>query len=221
MNRKTLFDELRNSGAFGKKLAPTFVVGVEAVLEACYRWQVVPVHHAANIMAQVHHETGGQMEPVKETVYADSKVRDPSDTEVIRRLDRAYAKGQLSWVRETYWRDGWFGRGLIQITHLKNYLKVGTAISVDLVKNRDLALRLDIAADIAVVGMTRGLFTGKKLSDFDFPKALTAKVPLNPRRIVNGEDGSDGKIAKVHIFFYDALVKAGYNVETSCRAPAL
>jgi hypothetical protein len=69
--------------------------------------------------------------------------------------------------------------------------------------------------------MTRGLFTGKKLSDFDFPKALTAKVPLNPRRIINGEDGTDGKIAKVHIFFYDALVKAGYNVETSCRAPSL
>lgn len=221
MDRKIFFDSLRDSGAFGKKLQSNFVKGVDAILDGCIRWHVVPLHHTANIMAQSHHETGGQMEPVKETVYAHSEDRNPSDAEVIRRLDRAFAKGQLSWVSKPYWRDGWFGRGLVQITHEKNYIKLGTAIGVDLVKNRDLALDLTTAVDIAVVGMTRGLFTGKKLGDYNFPDALKAKPALNPRRIINGEDGTDAKIAKMHIFFYDALVKAGYNAEASCRAPSL
>lgn len=221
MNRKIFFDELRNSGVFGKGLPSNVVQGVEALLDASMRWKITDPHHAANIMAQSHHETGGQMQPVKETVYAHSKDRNPSDAEVIKRLDTAYAKGQLPWVRETYWRAGWFGRGFIQLTHLKNYLKLGTAIGVDLVKNRDLALRLDIAADIAVVGMRDGLFTGKKLADYKFPASLTADEPKNPRRIINGKDGTDAKVAKTHIFFYDALVKAGYGVEASCRAPSL
>jgi hypothetical protein len=53
-------------------------------------------------LSEVYHETGGQMLPVKETVYAHSKDRNPSDAAVIKRLDTAYVKGKLPWVSKPY-----------------------------------------------------------------------------------------------------------------------
>lgn len=219
MDRKVFFDSIRGTGLFGKALASSHVTGCEALLDASMEWGLTNPHHVAHVLAHAHHETGAYMLPIKETVQAHHVDKNPSDAEVIRRLDVAWKKGQLSWVSTPYWRDGWFGRGFIQITHLKNYLKLGTAIGVDLVANRDASLNPAISAATAVVGMRDGLFTGKKLSDYKFPDALTAKPKENPRRIVNGEDGTDAKIAKSHIFFYDALVKAGYGVNAAtCRA---
>lgn len=214
MDKKTFFDVIRNT--FGK-LTQGQVSGIEALLAACAEWGVDDTHHVANILAQVAHETGLQMEPVKETVYATSKDRNPSDKLVIQRLDNAYKNGLLPWVKVPYWRDGWFGRGLIQLTHRHLYERVGKAIGVDLVTNRDAALDLKISAAVAVVGMAKGLFTGKKLSDYVFPEALGNTPKDNPRRIVNGNDGTDAKVAKLHNQFYTALVAAGHGTPVTQR----
>ena len=192
---------------FGGRLTPGQVKGCEAILRACARHGVTDPRHVANILAQAHHETGGQMEPVKETVFAHSDDRDPSDAEVIRRLDAAFARGNLPWVKAPYWREGWFGRGMIQITHRDNYAKLGDALGIMLVVNRDLALDLDVSADIAVVGMRDGLFRGKKLGDF-----LNARRddPRGARAIVNGDVPAVGpKVAATHKAFLAALAGAG------------
>ena len=34
------------------------------------------------------------------------RIRDPSRRDSSRRLDRAFAKGQLPWVKTPYWADG-------------------------------------------------------------------------------------------------------------------
>lgn len=217
MDRKKFFDTLRLSR--GKAFAATFikepehVLGVEAIIDAALKHHITDPHHVAQILAHVYHETGSYMLPIKETVYASHKDKNPSDQTVINRLDAAWKKGQLSWVKTPYWRDGWFGRGQIQITHEDNYRKLGTAIGVDLVADRNKALDPKIGAEIAVVGMSRGLFRGKKLSDYTFPASLDFKQENHPRRIVNGNDGTDKDIAKYHRAFYDALVKAGYGEE--------
>lgn len=213
MDRKVFFDQIRASGLFGKSLKPEHVAGTEAIIDAAIRYRVTNPHHVAHILAHVFHETGSYMLPIKETVYASHTQKNPSDATVIKRLDDAFKKGQLSWVKTPYWRDGWFGRGQIQITHESNYRKLGDAIGVDLVSDKDRALDLTNSAAIAVVGMSKGLFTGKKLSDYDFPAALDAAPANHPRRIVNGIDGTDAKISKYHRTFYNALVKAGYSVE--------
>lgn len=214
MDRKKLFDEIRaNPTLFGKSLKTEHVLGTEAIIDAAIKHRVSDPHHVAHILAHVYHETGTYMLPVKETVYASHKNKNPSDAEVIRRLDAALKKGQLGKVSTPYWKDGWFGRGQIQITHEDNYRKLGTAIGVDLVADRNKALDPKIGAEIAVVGMSRGLFRGKKLSDYTFPASLDFKQENHPRRIVNGNDGTDKDIAKYHRAFYDALVKAGYGDE--------
>ena len=211
MNRKVFFNSVRHS-VFGGALTQPQVDGIEAILASCARHNVTGVHHISNILAQVYIETGGYMLPIKETVFPSHTNKNPSDATVITRLNRAFAKGQLTWVTKPYWRTGWFGRGPIQITHESNYLKMEKRLGVPLTKNPNLALEPNIGADIAVVGMSEGLFTGKKLSDFNFPTALDASSKQHPRRIVNGPDGKDDDVAKIHRQCAQAFKSAGYKV---------
>lgn len=203
------FDAVRGN-VFGGKLTQAQVDGMNALLDAGKRFGLADPHHMANVLAQVTHETGAYMCPIKETVMPYHEDKNPSDATVISRLDTAFAKGHLPWVTKPYWRDGWFGRGPLQITHKENYAKLGKRVGVDLIKERDLALDRNIGASIAVVGMKDGLFTGRKLSDYAFPSALDAAPEKNPRRIVNGQDGTDAKVARYHKAFHAALVAAGW-----------
>lgn len=142
----------------------------------------------AYVLATAYHETGGLMEPIKETVLASHRDRNPADATVIARLNKAWASGQLSWVKTPYWKDGWFGRGFVQTTHRDNYERLGKAIGVDLISNRDRALEPAVAAAVCCEGMQAGLFTGKSLSDYFGPNA---DDPRGARRIVNGTDRAD------------------------------
>lgn len=210
VDRAEFFTLLRPS--FGGKLNAAQVAGIEAILDAAEAVGMTDANHVANVMAQVRRETGGHMSPIKETVMPSHKDKSPSDATVIDRLNRAYAAGKLPWVKTPYWRDGWFGRGPVQVTHRRNYEKVGKAIGVDLVEKPDLALDHRIGAMIAVIGMRDGLFTGKKLADYHFPGDLDAKPKSNPRRIINGVDGSDLEVAKFHRQFHQALESAGWGL---------
>lgn len=206
MNCKSFFAALRrrNSGVFGTSLSQGQVRGTEALLDAMIGWTVP---HTAHVLAEVYHETGGGMMPVKETVYPYSKDKNPSDATVISRLDNAWAKGKLSWVKSPYWRDGWFGRGQIQITHEYNYRKASALVGADLVRNPARALDLEISARIASEGCRSGMFTGLKLANFNGAKF----DHYNARAIVNGDKGKNGKkIADYAKAFESALVEAAW-----------
>jgi putative chitinase len=199
-NRETFFARVRVR-PFGGSLTQTQVDGMTVLLDV---WgELYPdadIRFVANSLSQIHRETGGRMEPVREAFAT-------SDAQAIARLEDAWRKGRLNWVKTPYWRDGWYGRGAIQITHKANYQKLGARLGVDLVGNPSLALDPKISAKIAIVGMVEGLFTGRKLSDFfndDTDNAAGA------RRIVNGPDGTDALIAKMHNEFLAALKAAGY-----------
>lgn len=213
MSRKDFFDALRPTPLFKGEFSVPQVAGIEAILDACYKYDVTDPYHVAFVLANVYHETGGYMSPIKETVYRSSKNKNPPDATVIARLDAAWKKGQLKWVKTPYWRDGWFGRGQVQITHKDNYERLGKLIGVNLVADPNEALTLEVSAAIAVAGMKTGAFRGKKLSDYQFPADLTAKPADHPRRIINGEDGTDNDIALYARLFYSALVKAGATIE--------
>ncbi|WP_411033855.1 peptidoglycan-binding protein [Shinella sp. BYT-45] len=220
MNRAAFYASVRSrtSGIFGTSLSQAQVQGTEAILDEA-ETRGTPLRHLAYILATAYHETGGQMQPVKETVYASSKDRNPSDETVIKRLGTAWKAGKLGSVKTPYWRkdaDGkaWFGRGLVQITHKANYSKLGLLIGVDLVKDPSKALELSTAVKILFVGMELGSFTGKALSDYigdgraDYEGA---------RRIINGTDKAT-KIAGHARAFERALVAAGYAAGQSASA---
>lgn len=202
MNRENFYAALRKSRAvFGTSLSAQQTQGTNALLAACRENGITDAHHVANILAQCYHETGGGMWPVKETVFRHHKDRNPTDATVIARLDRAYQRGQLPWVSSPYWRDGWFGRGFIQITHKANYDKFGIG--------KDEALKPSVAARVAVVGMRDGMFRRVRLADFPFPASLHEDPEKHPRRIVNGPDGADDDVTRYHMAFYDAIHAAG------------
>jgi hypothetical protein len=80
----------------------------------------------------------------------------------------------------------YYGRGFVQLTWYDNYVRMGKELGVDLASYPDLALQPAIAAQILVVGMVKGMFTGKKLSDYISNDGMNDY--WNARRIVNGTD---------------------------------
>jgi putative chitinase len=89
----------------------------------------------------------------------------------------------------------YIGRGYVQLTWKKNYERYGIA------RTPEKALDPDYAAFIMIDGMTKGVFTGRKLNDyFNEDK----NDPIGARRIINGTD-KDKLIASYYNKFLIAL----------------
>jgi putative chitinase len=192
----TLFAYLRRA-PFGGRLTQLQVEGVERLIVAWDRHAPQPAEERqlAYVLATIFHETGGRMQPVRETFAT-------SDAQAIRRLDAAMAAGRLPQVSKPYWRAGWFGRGDVQTTHERNYRKVGEAIGVDLVADPGKLLNPDVSAKAAIVGMLQGLFVpGHDLDRYFNPER---EDPEGARQIINGTDKAS-LIAGYYRNFLDSL----------------
>lgn len=185
-DRKAFFANIKTD-VFGGRMSQKQVEGINLVLDAWDRYapSTATFEGLAYVFATDYHETAATMEPVRETLAT-------SAAQAMARLDSAWKRGRMPWVKRRYWaidRNGQspHGRGLVQLTHPENYEKADSKLGLGgkLIKNYDLAMRPDIAAKITVLGMLEGWFTGKKLSDYcragrpDFRGA---------RRIINGTD---------------------------------
>jgi putative chitinase len=104
-----------------------------------------------------------------------------------------------------------YGRGLVQLTWHRNYETLDKALGLNgkLSSNYDLALDADIAAQILVVGMERGLFTGKSLASYIAPGLGTQGEFINARRIINSTDKA-AMIAGYAEHFKSALIAGGW-----------
>ncbi|WP_299347633.1 glycoside hydrolase family 19 protein [uncultured Maritalea sp.] len=173
------------------------------ILAECKRHGLLR-NQAAYVLATAEHETGGTFKPVRETFAK-------TDAQAKARLETAFKKGQLKWVKTPYWRDGFFGRGFVQLTHKYNYENAGKKLGLDLVRRPSDAMKPNVAAQILVVGMKEGWFTGKKLSDYITLQKSSFK---QARRIVNGMDRA-AKIAALAVKHDTALKAAGYGKTTS------
>jgi len=207
INRTTLFAYARRS-PFGGKLTTEQVQGVEVILDMWIALGLVDLRWLAYILATAFHETGGTMQPIREA-YGKST----ADT--IARLDREWAKpghGALKNVARPYWRDGWFGRGYIQLTHKENYAKAGDMLNVDLTTDPDKVMEPRIAAQILILGMVRGMFRTNRVTKQ--PERLADYFgtmpgdPVGARNIVNGKGDKARLIATHYRAFHDALTAA-------------
>lgn len=166
----------------------------------------------AYILATAYHETAHTVKPIKETVMAYHKDKNPSDATVVGRLNAAFKKGLLGSVKNKYWLDGWFGRGYVQLTHEPNYKKMNVT--------KSQALEKEHATRVIVDGMMDGSFTGKKLSDF---VTLKKSDFFNARDIINpdknykpsGAKVNNGNLIAGYAKEYDSDLKAeGYGEST-------
>lgn len=124
------------------------------------------IEDCAYILATVKHETANTYKPIVE-----------------------YGKGKGHPYAPIY-----YGRGYIQLTWETNYELFSKLLNIDLIddpkdpndnSDPDKATDPEIAYEIMVLGMTRGLFTGKKLSDYINDDDVDY---VNARRIINGID---------------------------------
>jgi putative chitinase len=97
----------------------------------------------------------------------------------------------------------WVGEGLVQVTWEMNAKKFGAKKPGDM-------MSWPIALHAAFEGMSQGLFTGKKLSDY---VANGRADYVGARRIINGTDKAT-LIARFAHAFRDALRQARYPVGT-------
>lgn len=222
MNRAAFYAALRQraSGVFGTSLSAKQVEGVEAILDEAAR-RGTSVFHLAAILAEAYHETGGQMQPVSENLnYSAKRLTEvwPGRFPTIasakpfannpRKLANRVYGGRLGNVGDD---DGWLyrGRGLAQITGRANYAKFGIS------GVPDDAGKMSVAVRILFDGMENGLFTGRKLPDYDYMLFVQPPKPAfkyyASRAIVNGDMAVNGsKIEKYGKAFEAALLAAGY-----------
>jgi len=153
------FDILRE--AFGK-LSQAQVDGINFLVSVLEEHQELSLAQAAYILATAWHETAKTMQPVIE--YGSEK----------------YLKSKQYYP--------YIGYGYVQLTWLSNYKRMGDYLKIDLVKNPKLALQADIAARVMIVGMKKGMFTGKRLSDYINQHK---KDYVGARYIVNGTDKAE------------------------------
>ncbi len=186
IDRRFFFDTVREALFKGTLSAPQ-VEGMTAILnfweermaDADPRW-------LAYILATAFHETAYTMQPVRETLAT-------SDARAVEILETAFASGKLSWVKTPYWRldeDGksWLGRGLVQLTHKRNYEAMSALTGIDLVAEPDRAMEMGPAVSILIEGMVQGSFSKHKLADH---LNATNDDWINARRIVNGTDRAE------------------------------
>ena len=102
----------------------------------------------------------------------------------------AYLKSKPYWL--------YYGRGLVQLTWRDNYAKYG------LEKTPDKALEWESSLFVLFDGMTKGLFTGKKLDDYINDNK---RDYINARRIINGTDRAK-EIAQIADAYRTALIAA-------------
>lgn len=200
MDRAAFYGALRKreSGLFGTSLSQSQVEGTERILDEGLR-RGTPLRHLAYILATAYHEVGGTMQPIIER----------GQRSYFDKYDAGTRKGAD--LGNVIKGDGYRyrGRGFVQVTGRSNYEKFGISASPD------SALEMGTAVSILFDGMTKGMFTGKKLSDYINENKVDYR---GARRIVNGTDRA-ADIAKYAVTFEAALRVAGYVALAPVAAP--
>lgn len=225
MDRAKFLAAVRSPLSVSKKAQ---VQGIDAILDEAER-RGTPLAHLAAILAEAHHETGGQFQPVSENLnYSAKRLTEvwPSRFPTLaaaapygnnpQKLANKVYGGRLG---NTGPNDGWLyrGRGMAQITGKTNYAKFGLAGAPDKAAEMSTAIR------ILFDGMTEGIFTGRKLKDYDTADGYRYAAS---RAIINGDIRHNGpKIEAYGRAFEVALRAAGYDAKapttpTTPTAPA-
>ena len=186
------FDAIRPLFRRGK-MNSAQVTGVEQI--AYYgRSCGYPKSHTAYGLATAFHEVGQRMQPIREGFAT-------TDAGARRAVAGLLDKGIISRNYALPHKNGlsYYGRGLLQITHGRNYRKFG------IYDNPEQALEMQTALDIMFNGMRDGMF--RKGKSFDvLPEDPTLKQFVSARGIINGDVRKNGtKVAKIAMVFYKAL----------------
>lgn len=206
MNPEKFWEGLRKD-LFGGKLTQGVVDTVNSIVDTYYMEYAVKgdPEHLAYILATAYHES---YHPTKNPDWLP--VREgftKTNAGAIAAVTKLHKDGKISRNYALPQPNGhsYYGRGHVQITWPDNYKKIGDLIGVDLYNFPDLALHRDVSAKALVFGSVEGIYTGRKLSDFDLANGLLDAY--NARRVINGLDKAE-KINKDYDKAHKAILAA-------------
>lgn len=144
------------------------------------------VPQTAYVLATALWETNRTMLPVEEAYYLGARA------EAYRQRLRYYP---------------WHGRGFVQLTWERNYIRAGQELGVDLISDPDRAMVPEIAAKVLVIGSREGWFTGRRLSHYIVTGAVDF---VGARRIINGTDQAAAIAAIADEYLRDLTPEPAY-----------
>lgn len=205
----SIFYGIIRENLFRGKLSQGVVDTIQAISDTYYAeaWPNVSAEHLAYVYATAYHEAyharlNPDWNPVREGFAS-------SNDGAIKAVTKLYDAGKIKTnyaLPHPITGQSYYGRGWPQTTWYDNYRKMGDRLGIDLVNNPDLALQRDVAAKLLVIGMIEGLYTGKKLSDYNLVSGTFD--PINARRIINGMDAVErikGYYEKFHFAINSAI----------------
>lgn len=193
---RQLFYSKVASTVFGGKIYDQQREGMDAIIDEWEARRFENVAWLACMFGNTKWETAHKMWPVRETLAS-------SDGAARRNLAGVWYAQPHPLTGQSY-----YGRGLVQLTHYDNYLKMEKLLTIPLTANPDLALHINAATEIMFEGMTRGIsnagdFTGRSLEHYFTPGKNDW---LGSRAIINGSDRA-AEIADICVGFYNALAQ--------------
>jgi putative chitinase len=206
---KSFFDYIRTNQFHGS-LTQGQVDGMRQVISEGVRQGCTDPRMHACVLAMDYHETQGKMQPVSENLYytdanrivkvfgnrnglttakAVSLTKNPK---VLANFVYGGEWGRVN-LGNTQPNDGWDMRGMgdIQLTGRALRAKFSTYLGIDLLSNPSALLDSSVSKQIMWVGMLKGYFRGRKLSDFITD---TKTDFINARAIVNADVAANGKL---------------------------
>jgi predicted chitinase len=175
----------------GKTMADMSLGETPLILAECEKRGLLR-NQTAYVLATAYWESWRTMEPVEEAYHLAGRVAD---------MD--------GWRQRNLRYYPWHGRGFVQLTWESNYKRLSERLGLDLTSDPRVVMQPDISAQILVIGMQEGLFTGKKLADY---VTLQRSDYVGARRIVNGTDKAQA-IAEIAREYEAALLAMGFGVE--------
>jgi len=157
----------------------------QLIVDTAYKHKMLR-NQLAYTLATAKHETNKTFLPVKEAYWLSE-----------------------NWRKENLRYYPWYGRGFVQLTWEVNYKKASNKLGVDLISNPKKAMDPEVSAEILIVGMLEGWFTGKKIGDY---VSLSKSDFINARRVINGTDKAE-LIAKYAVYYDNMLKTIGYGEE--------
>lgn len=173
METTKLFTAIR--GMYHKGLVQKQVDSINAILGAAFKHGITDIRQIAYMLATAYHEAG--FLPLEEIGHG-------AGLPYGSKLDMGGGPGKR--IPYTDPDVLYFGRGLVQLTWKCNYAQFGKMLGIDLINSPELALSTNVAAEILVVGMQKGMFTGHTLHEFF--NGDKAADPIDARHIINGND---------------------------------
>jgi len=204
--RDKFFSIVRNS-VFGGGLIQLQVEALDALLDAWDATDYTDLRWLASTMGQVRLECGANMYPVREGF----KDTDEASIAYVTRMYNAKQIKRNYAIPEPGSILAAFGRGMIQLTWLENYVKAGKKLGLDLVNEPELLLAPAASAKVALVGCAEGWFRGDKQGRKKLSRYFnnTTEDWDGARDIVNGDTSTKGRqLEEASRRFYQALMLA-------------